>query len=117
MPTQAPGKLIAARIAALADGAVAEVVIVERVLPYADKGREAYARWHSGGAWSAWRLVAEHAQDISISPDMSQQEPSALIGVVIWVPAPAGSVAANHVAHRSAFFRLTASGVIPAASL
>jgi hypothetical protein len=116
MPTQAPGDLIASRIAVMADGAVAEVVLTERPAPYASTLREAYARWHSGGAWSAWRLVADSAFDVSIAPDLGQQEPAALISVLVWVPAPAGGIAVQHVPHQSMFFRLSASGVSSASA-
>jgi hypothetical protein len=114
MPTPAPGTVTASRIAVMADGSIAEVIITERSLPYGDKRADAFARWHSGGEWSGWWPVAESAEDASVSPDTSQQEPAALISVVIWVPAPGGGIAVGHVAHRSAYFRLTASGVAPA---
>ena len=114
MPTQAPGQLIASRVAVMPDGAVAEVIITEVMRPYAVTCREVHARWHRDGAWSPWQLVTENASDISVSPDTSQGEPAALISAVIWTPAPTGSTAANYVAHRSVFFRLTASGPVPA---
>jgi len=116
MPTQAPGSLTASRVAVLPDGAVAEAVIAESAEPYAVKRTDAYARWFSDGAWSPWWLVAENVSDISIAPDLGQQdEPAALISVVIWVPALVGAIAANHgsQSHRSEFRRLTASGVVP----
>ena len=124
----APGELIASRVAVMANGDVAEVVLTERLGPYAARLRGAYARCHSDGAWSAWTLViSENVQDISIAADISPasrildetseiprfewQEPAALISAVIWVPAPTGAIAVNHAAHRSAFYHLTASGV------
>jgi hypothetical protein len=116
-PTQAPGDLIAARIAVLPNGDVAQVVLSERTGPYAVTLREAYARWYGGGAWSPWRLIAGDAHDISIAADIGQQEATALVGVLVWVPAPTGVIAANHVSHRPAFYRLTASGVVPADDL
>lgn len=114
MPTQAPGELIASRVAVMPDGAVAEVIITEVMRPYAVTCREARARWHRDGGWSPWWLVTENAYDISVSPDTSQGEPAALISAVIWTHAPTGSIAANYVAHRSVFYYLTASGPVPA---
>lgn len=109
-----PGELTASRVAVLPDGSVAEVVIAVRMAPYAVKRADAYARWFSDGAWSAWRLAAESASDVSIAPDISQEEPAALISVLVWVPALTGGITAHHVAHRSAFYRLTASGIVSA---
>jgi hypothetical protein len=118
MQTQAPGTLTASRVAVLSDGSVAEVVIAEHALPYAVKRADAFARWFSDGAWSAWRVVAESAFDVSIAPDVGHEEPTALISVIIWVPAPAGGIAAQrHVMHQSAFYRLTASRIVPADDL
>ena len=117
MPTQLPGDLIASRVAVLTDGTVAQVVLSERTGPYAVTLREVYARWHGGGAWSPWRLIVGDAHDISIAADIGQQEATALVGVIVWVPAPGGVIAANHVSHRSKFYRLSASGVTDAADL
>jgi len=107
LQTQAPGNLVASRITTLPDGCAAEVVVNERT--------EAFARWLSGGAWSAWKPVAEGVRDVSITPDISQEEPAAaLISVVVFVPLPMGAIAPLHVSHKSAFYRLTASGIVPA---
>jgi hypothetical protein len=111
MPPRAPGSLTAARIAVMTDGSVAEVVIAERSLPYAVTRADAFARLFSDGAWSQWWLVAESAFDVSIAPDLGQEEPTALISVIEWVPAPGGAIFANHESHRSAYFHLTAAGV------
>lgn len=112
--TAPPGDLIAARIAVLPDGDVAEVVITERTGPYAERLRGAYVRWFGNGAWSAWHLLAESVQDVSIASDTSQQVPTALISAIVWRPVPTGVIAANHAAHQLMYFRLTASGVASA---
>lgn len=109
MPTQAPGNLIASRVAMLPGGIVAEVVLNERT--------EAFVRWFGGGSWSAWRPVAERVRDVSITPDISQQDPAALVGIVVFVPLPMGAIAPLHVSHKSEFYRLTASGIAPADDL
>jgi len=117
MSTQAPGDLKASRIAVLPNGDVAQVILSERTGPYAVTLREAHARLHHGGTWTPWRLIVGDAHDISIAADIGQQEATALVGVIVWVPAPGGVIAANHVSHRSKFYRLRASGVTAAADL
>jgi hypothetical protein len=53
-----PGPLTRTSIAALPNGTVAEAVI--------DKNRNAYARLHTDGSWSPWRMVAASAADVSV---------------------------------------------------
>lgn len=114
MSTRVPGELIAARVAVLPDGDVAEVIVTERTGPYSVTLREAYGRWVGGGAWSAWRLVAEAVSDVSIAADPSGEVPAALISAVIFVPVPLGAIAANHQRSQLAHFRLTPDGVVTA---
>jgi hypothetical protein len=113
MADRLPGELIAGRLAVLPGGALAEVVITGRTAPY-ERLREAYARWHADGGWSAWRLVAGAVQDVSVVADTSQGEPSALVSAVVWVRLPEGAIAATYEAHRLAYYRLTAAGIVPA---
>ncbi len=113
MSARLPGELIAARVAVMPDGDVAEIILTERAAPYKERLREAYARWFGDGAWSAWHLVAEAVNDVSITADASGQEPSALIAVVVWVRVPSGVSAADHDANQLRHFRLTRSGVTP----
>jgi hypothetical protein len=105
-PGEAPGELTASRVAAWPDGTVAEVVLNERTA--------AYARWHSGGAWGAWLFIADGVRDVSVCAGNSGEEPAALVSVVRFVPLPFGGIAARHVSRTSAFYRLTASGIVPA---
>lgn len=105
-PGEVPGELIASRVAAWPDGTVAEVVLNEQTA--------AYVRWHSGGAWGAWLFIADGVRDISVCAESGREEPAALVSVVRFVPLPLGSIAAHHVSRTSAFYRLTASGVVPA---
>lgn len=114
MSARLPGELIAARVAVMPNGDVAEIILTERTGPYRDRLSEAYAGWFGGGAWSAWHLVAEAVHDVSITADASGQEPSALIAVVVWVPTPSGVIVANHDANQLRHFRLTAAGLLPA---
>lgn len=114
MEATMPGELKAAQIAVLSNGAVAEVILAERTLPYAVRRTDAFARLFDDGTWSAWVPVAEHAEDISITPDTGQGEPAALLCILTWSPTPPGGIPANHVAHRSAFYRLTGAGIAPA---
>lgn len=109
MPARVPGELTASRVAVLPGGDVAEVVLAERTGAYGTRFREAYARWFSDGAWSAWHFVTEGAEDVSIAADTGKE--AALISVVVWAVAPAGAIAANHVAHRAEYYRMTADGV------
>lgn len=104
-PGEVPGELTASRVAARPDGTVAEVVLNERTA--------AYARWHSGGAWGAWHFIADGVTDISVCAGSSGEEPAALVSVVRFVPLPLGGIAAHHVSRTSAFYRLSASGVVP----
>ena len=91
------------------------MILTERTGAYATTAREAYARWHADGAWSAWRLVAEAVQDVSIAADTSRETASALITVVVWVRAPSGVITQRTTRlTSSAYFRLTASAVTPA---
>lgn len=103
MQAREPGELTAVSIAVLNGGTVAEAVINERT--------ECFARLHAGGAWSGWWPVAAGVMDVSVTADAGQPEPSALIAVVVLVPLPTGAIAALHAFHRTAFYRLTASGV------
>lgn len=110
MAAQPPGELIACHIATLKDGGLAEVVITERTGAYAVALREAYARLHRDGGWTAWRLVTADARDVSIAADPGQEH-AALISAILWVPVPAGVVAALHTPFQLQHFRLTATGV------
>jgi hypothetical protein len=112
MSARPPGDLIAARLAVLPDGDVAEVVMTERTAAYGERLREAYVRWFGHGAWSAWQLLTAAVSDVSIAADMSQEEHAALVSAVIWVPLPTGVIAANHAANQLAYFRVTASGAV-----
>ena len=118
MAAEAPGEQLASRAAMLRDSSVAEAGIFERTAAFGERLREAYTRLHRGGAWTPWRRLAGDAHDISITADLGQEEqPTALVSVLIWVRAPAGAVVAHHVAHRTLYFRMTASGVAAAADL
>ena len=103
MSIQAPGELTAVDITVLSNGAVAQVVVNERT--------ECFARLHADGKWSAWWPVANGVKDISVTADGRQDEPSALIAVVVLVPVPVGVHAAGHTLHQGAFYRLTSAGV------
>jgi len=111
MSTQAPGDLVASRVTVLRNNVVAEVILAERTLPYAGRRTDAFARMAAGNAWSDWHLLAEAVQDVSITSDTSQHEPTALISAIVWRPVPVGAIAANHVTHQLMYFRLTAAGV------
>ena len=107
MPVQALGELTAVSVAALNGGAVAQVVVDERT--------QAFARLHSDGAWSGWWPVAGGVRDVSVTAGDGQDEPSALIAVVVQVPVPMGVLGrVGHTLYQQAFFHLTASGVVPA---
>ena len=100
-----PGELTASRVATWPDGTIAEVALNESAA--------AYARWHRGGGWGGWVLVADGVRDISVCAEGGREERSALVGVVRLAPLPYGGIAALHVFWSSAIFRLTASGVVP----
>jgi hypothetical protein len=106
MPTREPGELTAVSIAALDGGAIAEAVVDER--------QQCFARLHADGAWSGWLLVADGVTDVSVTAGSGQDEPTALIAVIILVPLPLGAYAVSHTLHQDAFFRLSASGIVPA---
>jgi hypothetical protein len=117
MSAELPGDLVASRITVLSNGTAAEVILAERTLPYAGRRTDAFARLAVGGAWSAWYLLAEAVQDVSIASDTSQHQPTALISALVWRPVPTGAIAAHHAAHQLMYFRLSASGAAAVADL
>ena len=103
-----PGSLTASRITTWPGGIVAEVVI--------DEHAEAFARWFSGGRWSAWWPLAAGVRDASIAaaPD-DGQEPAALVSVVAWTPMPVSPIEARqHRPYKQSFYRLTPAGIVSA---
>ena len=113
MQAHAPGCLTASRIAMLPSGAVVEAVIDEAADAF---GRFSLDRPFSGSSWTPWRFIGAGVKDISVTAAAEDgQEPVALVSTVSWVPKPMGIMAAiGHVPYKQRYFRLTASGVIPA---
>ena len=106
MTDQHPGSLTASRIATLRPGIVAEAVIDERT--------DCLGRWHSGGSWSPWRLIAAGARDVAVAAIDDDGEPAALVSVVVLTPMPIGGIPAAYLPYQRFYYRLTASGVTPA---
>jgi hypothetical protein len=113
---QEPRDLTVSRIAAVADGAVAHVVIGEGS-PAQGVPPGAYCRWYDGRAWSAWRLITEAARDLDVTAVHARPEPTALVSVVSWSQTPPGVLPKKHVAWTPRFFWLTANGIEEAADL
>lgn len=116
MQAHAPGCPAASRITMLPSGAVVEVILDEAGNAF---GRFSLDQPFSGTSWKPWRFIGAGVKDVSVTAAAEDgQEPVALVSTVSWVPKPTGIMAAiGHLPYKQRYFRLTASGAVPANGL